>query len=111
MKHLSFSLSLIILSVASFAQNMHADLFVGISNYQGDLQGKRFTLNQSHPAIGLGVSYDLSTKFVIRTGLTYGKVEGNDKKNTTAKGIEFRNLNFKSNITELQLQLNTTCLI
>ena len=105
MKHLSFSLSLIILWVASFAQNMHADLFVGISNYQGDLQGKRFTLNQSHPAIGLGVSYDLSTKFVIRTGLTYGKVEGNDKTNTAAKGIEFRNLNFKSNITELQLAI------
>ena len=105
MKHISFSISLIILSFASFAQNLHADLFAGISNYQGDLQGKRFTLSQSHPAIGLGLSYDLSTKFVIRTGLTYGKVEGNDKKNTTAKGIEFRNLSFKSNIAELHLGL------
>ena len=104
MKYTSL-LVLIFISFVSSAQNLHADLFAGISNYQGDLQGKRFTLSQSHPAIGLGVSYDLSNKFIIRTGFTYGKVEGNDKRNAGAKGIEFRNLNFKSNITELQMGL------
>lgn len=98
-------LLLILIPFTGLSQKLHADLFMGLANYQGDLQGKRFTLDQSHPAIGLGVSYDLSTKFIIRTVLTYGKVEGNDKKNTTAKGIEFRNLSFKSNITELHLGL------
>ena len=102
MKHTSLLLLMIISFVAS-AQKLHADLFLGISNYQGDLQGKRFTLSQSQPAIGLGVSYDLSDKFILRTGFSYGKVEGDDKKNSTAKGIEFRNLSFKSNITELHL--------
>ena len=105
MKHISLCLSLIIVSFISFAQNLHADLFAGISTYQGDLQGKRFSLSQSRPAVGLGISYNLSSKFILRTGFTYGKVEGNDKKNTNAKGIEFRNLNFKSSITELHLGL------
>lgn len=105
MKHISLCLSLIILSFISFAQNLHGDFFLGISTYQGDLQGKRFTLSQSKPAIGLGLSYNLSSRFIIRTGFTYGKVEGNDKKNTSAKGIEFRNLSFKSSITELHLRL------
>ena len=82
---------------------LHADLFAGIATYNGDLQGKRFTIDQSHPAVGIGVSYNLTNKLIARTGFTYGVVEGNDKKNTTAKGIELRNLNFKSKLTELHL--------
>jgi len=90
-------------SVICTAQDLHLNLFAGIANYQGDLQGKRFTLNQSQPAFGLGASYDLSNKFIARAGLMYGKVGGNDQKNTNAKGIEFRNLSFKSTITEFHL--------
>jgi opacity protein-like surface antigen len=86
-----------------FAQKFHVTAFGGISSYQGDLQGKRITLSQSKPAVGLGALYEISSKFIIRTGFSYGKVEGNDSKNTTAKGIEFRNLSFKSAITEMQL--------
>ena len=105
MKQIIFCLTLTLLFFAVSAQKFHADLFAGIANYQGDLQGKRLTLNQSQPAIGMGASYDLTNKFILRTGFTYGKVAGNDKKNTTAKGIEFRNLNFKSVVTELHLAL------
>jgi opacity protein-like surface antigen len=83
------------------AQNVQLNLFGGVASYVGDLQGKRITFNQSHPAIGLGVSYDLSSKVIVRTGFTYAVVSGDDKKNNTAKGIEFRNLRFKSAISEL----------
>ena len=89
----------------SFSQNLHVDLFGGIANYQGDLQNKRFTLEQSNPSFGLGLSYDLSSKFSIRSGFTYGSVEGDDKKNTSAKGNYKRNLNFKTAISELQIGL------
>ena len=84
----------------AFSQNLHLDVFGGIATYQGDLQNKRFTLEQSNPAVGIGLSYDLSPKFSIRSGFTYGKVEGDDKKNTSTKGNEIRNLNFKTTITE-----------
>lgn len=89
----------------SFSQNLHLDLFGGIATYQGDLQNKRFTLDQSNPSFGLGLSYDLSPRFSIRSGYTYGVVEGDDKKNTSVKGNDLRNLNFKSAISELHIGL------
>lgn len=89
----------------SFAQNLHVNLFGGIATYQGDLQNKRFTLQQSNPSVGLGLSYDLSQKIIISGGYTYGVVEGDDKKNTSVKGNDERNLNFKSAISELHLGL------
>jgi hypothetical protein len=67
------------------------------------LQGKRIDFTQSKPAVGIGGLYELSNKFLLRAGFTYGNIEGNYVKNTIAKGIEFRNLNFKSTITEFQL--------
>lgn len=88
-----------------FSQYLHGDLFAGISTYQGDLEGKRFAINQSKPAVGLGLSYDLSNKFIVRTGFTYGTVAGDDKKNSATKGIAQRNLNFKTAITELHVGL------
>lgn len=94
-----------LIPLLSFSQNLHVDLFGGIANYQGDLQNKRFTLDQSNPSFGIGLSYDLSSKLSIRSGFTYGKVEGDDKKNTSVKGNDLRNLNFKSAISELHVGL------
>jgi opacity protein-like surface antigen len=102
MKHTTLLL-LVILPCASFSQNFHITAFGGIATYQGDLQGKRIDFTQSKPAVGIGGLYELSNKFLLRAGFTYGNIEGNDVKNTIAKGIEFRNLNFKSTITEFQL--------
>ena len=104
MKNIIFLL-LTSLPLFGLSQSLHGDLFVGIANYQGDLQGKRLDIKQSKPAVGLGLSYDLSNKFIVRTGFTYGTVMGDDKKNTTAKGVAERNLNFKSAVTELHLGL------
>lgn len=86
-------------SLFTSAQNFHINLFAGTSNYQGDLQDKRFTLSQSHFAGGLGVSYDLSDHISVRTGLILGKVSGDDKYSRN----QFRNLNFTSNLTEVNL--------
>ena len=102
MKH-SILLFMAVLPLDVFSQNFHADVFAGVATYQGDLQGKRITFAQSRPALGIGISYNISNKLIARTGFTYGTIEGNDKKNTTAKGIEFRNLNFKSAVSELHL--------
>jgi opacity protein-like surface antigen len=101
----SILLSMAVFPLAAFSQNFHADVFAGVATYQGDLQGKRITFNQSHPAVGIGISYDITDKLIARSGFTYGTIEGTDKKNTTAKGIEFRNLSFKSAVSELHLGL------
>ncbi|MEP6950567.1 MAG: DUF6089 family protein [Ginsengibacter sp.] len=101
MKTFFVTLSSLLFTVMSGAQNFHINLLAGASNYSGDLQDKSFTFSQSHLAGGIGVSYDLSDKFSIRSGLTLGKVSGDDKKGTN----KLRNLNFTSNLTEVNLGL------
>lgn len=92
----------------SEAQRLHLDVYAGVSNYQGDLQDAVFTLKNSKPAFGIGLTYDLTNHFALRGSLNIAKVEGDDAQNKAGKGTELRNLNFKSNITEgnLALQYN-----
>lgn len=86
-----------VFSVTASSQNIHLTTFIGTANYYGDLQSKRFSFNQSRPAFGLGVSYEVNDKFFIKAGATIANVGADDKKNpqTTA-----RNLNFTSSLTE-----------
>ena len=93
------ALVMLLLSFNADAQKFHANLFAGASNYQGDLQDKRFTFSQSHFAGGAGLSYDLTDKFSIRSGIVLGRVSGDDKFGRN----KFRNLNFTSNLTEFNL--------
>jgi len=84
------------------AQRWQVTAFGGISNYQGDMQEKRLTTSQSHGAFGLGVAYDLTDHIVLRSGLTYGKITGDDKL-ATDDFLRLRNLNFTSKILEFSL--------
>ena len=98
-----FLLALIsfLFTLTSAAQKFHINLFGGEANYQGDLQDKRFTFSQSHPAGGVGVSYDLTDKFSVRSGIALARISADDKFGRNRK----RNLNFTSNITEVNLGL------
>lgn len=87
------------------SQSLQADLYAGVANYQGDLQGKRFTFIDAKPAVGLGLSYDLTGNFTIRGIASYMKISGDDKNNTTATGVTYRNLNFTTSLWEAQLAL------
>ncbi len=96
--------SIFFLSPAFFvsAQKFQVTVFGGFSNYQGDLQDKRFTARQAHPAFGTGFLYDITEKFSVRANVTFGKVSGNDKYN--AKNT-VRNLSFSSPLTDIHLGL------
>lgn len=100
-------LALFIISFPAWVcgQSLHADVYAGVANYQGDLQGKIFTFDKSGISGGIGLSYDLTNKFILRTAVNYAKVQGNDKYNTAGKGVEIRNLNFRTNILEAQMAL------
>lgn len=78
------------------AQNLHLNLFVGASNYQGDLQDKAFTLKQGRFAAGIGILYDLTNQFSLRLGVSSGTISGDDQLGRN----KIRNLNFTSGITE-----------
>ena len=100
MKALTCTLAACILLASLHAQNLHLNASFGMTNYSGDLQVKRYTFQQSHPALGLGLSYEVSEKFFIRSQFMLGKVSGNDKFNPLTA---IRNLNFSSSLTEVQL--------
>ncbi|MEI7471783.1 MAG: DUF6089 family protein [Chitinophagaceae bacterium] len=95
----------LLLGLQSNAQNLHADVFAGISTYQGDLEAKKVSMNFAKPAIGLGASYDITSRLIGRAGFSFGKVSASDKSNTNSKPILDRNLNFSTSIAEFHLAL------
>ena len=79
-----------------FAQKqVNLTLFGGFANYSGDLQEKRFTLDQSHAAFGAGLSYEIIPKVLIRGAFTFSKLSGDDKFSSKELNRR-RNLNFTS---------------
>ena len=104
MKTFAFAL-LYLGSLTLHSQPLYVDFYGGSANYQGDLQTKRFDLNQSKPAIGLGLSYDLSSKFSLRGAANYIKIAGADEAGDAAKNVSYRNLSFKSTVWEAQIAL------
>ncbi len=102
MKKYFFALMIICTADRLVAQNLHFVLSGGLINYQGDLQGKRITLNQAHPYFGIGIYQELSEKLFIRSGIIYGKVSADDK---FSKLNSNRNLSFATQVIELQLGL------
>lgn len=82
------------------AQDFRLNLFGGMANYNGDLQAKTITFQQSRYAVGAWVSYDLNSRIMLRGGLHYGKVEAADKFQANPAN-QLRNLSFATNLWEL----------
>lgn len=82
-------------------QKLSLNLFAGTSNYQGDLQDKRFTFAQAHFAGGVGLSYDLNDYFSIRAGIISGKLSADDIYGRNKQ----RNLNFATGLIDINLGL------
>lgn len=91
---------------------------IGVSNFLGELGGanqigtngfKDLELSATRPALCVGLRYKLSPYFALHTHLTAGQVSGDD-----ALTKEFfrnqRNLNFKSNIIELNVNFEASLL-
>ncbi|MCW3090899.1 MAG: hypothetical protein JWP81_1968 [Ferruginibacter sp.] len=102
MKKLFLSTCILFVFTFAHAQNLHITLFGGISNYQGDLQPKRFTFRQSNAAAGAGLLYEITPKLYARANVTFGRLKGDDK----ISGLYLnRNLSFSSPITDVHLGL------
>lgn len=100
-KSLFFLIGLIF-SISVIAQNWHVSGRFGLSNYQGDLQDRRFALSQAKMAGSIGLRYDISEHLLARGFFTYSTlmaVDGNNK-NTE---IKKRNLDFHSSILDFEL--------
>lgn len=91
---------------------------LGASNFLGDLGGanaigtngfKDLELSLTRPALSAGIRYKLSENFSLNSHVTYGHVRGDDKL-TEEYYRNNRNLNFKSDIFEINLNFEAAIL-
>ena len=101
MKKSILSVALLI-PLLAVTQNLHVGVRMGVANYQGDLQQRSFTFNQSKFAGSLGLKYDLTEHLVARTFLTLTSLQGNDAKNSST-ALKERNLQFATRLWEWEL--------
>jgi hypothetical protein len=99
---LLFSVTLTFITAISIGQPLRLHMLGGFSNYNGDLQPKRITLEQAKGAIGGGITYDITDHIVGRVDAIVASVGADDKRNKKPDLLA-RNLNFTSRIYELSL--------
>jgi opacity protein-like surface antigen len=76
---------------------LHVD--AGASNYDGELQQKRYTFSQAHLMGGVGVGYEFSPNFNVSTALDFTQLGGSDMYSTNP-GARLRNLSFNTSLVE-----------
>ncbi len=106
MKRLSLLAAILLTAVnLSSGQHLEAGIFLGTSNYFGDLSNNSgsFYLKESKPAAGLLARYNASDFFAARLTFNYGFISGKDSNVKSDPYISDRNLSFRSSIAELSL--------
>ncbi|WP_276347449.1 DUF6089 family protein [Daejeonella sp. JGW-45] len=93
-----FSQSLIVL-----AQTWEAGVSVGASGYMGDINPVKF-YKFTDPAFGALVKRNFNGYWSAKVGFTHGRIQADDSKSDNADQVN-RNLSFRSDITELSLQM------
>lgn len=99
---LLLSTTFIFITALSIGQPVRVHLLGGFSNYNGDLQQKRITLEQAKGVIGAGLTYNISNHLLGRIDALFASVSADDKRSKKPDLIS-RNLNFSSRVYELSL--------
>ena len=78
-----------------------AGIFVGYSNYLGDLVEPTLTLDQANAAFGIFIKNQISHRFGLKANLYFGNIDGDDNNydSNTARGASF-----ESSIVELAVR-------
>jgi hypothetical protein len=87
-------------ALSTQAQRYSVEFHAGTSNYQGDLQEKRYTFQQSRSAFSIGVAYELTEHINLRGMFMITSLHADDKNNQDS-ALKARNLNFQTSLQEL----------
>ncbi|HFA49428.1 MAG TPA: OmpA family protein [Bacteroidetes bacterium] len=118
MKNLELVLLLFLLPAFTFAQDMDlgeteemdtssssgewsAGVFLGYSNYFGDLVEPTFTFDQANAAFGIFIKNQISYRFGLKANLYYSNIEGSDLNYDRNEG---RGSSFESSLVELAVR-------
>lgn len=86
------------------AQGLEFGLFLGASNYMGDLSNNGVVLSTTAPSASIIARYNLSERWAMKGFFGYGRISGTDE-NSSGSVERSRNLSFYSDIFEASLQL------
>ena len=89
-------------AVSAMAQDIEGGIFLGTTEYQGDLSKSQVTFSQTKLSIGALGRYYFGPRFDLKAGIMFGSIEGDDKDYQGDRAR--RDLNFKSNIFEVSVQ-------
>jgi len=105
MRRLTKIVFFLLITAASLqAQNFEAGIFLGMSNYQGDLQANHYVSTQNRIAYGVFGRYRLMDYLAVKASFYSGTISGSDAKSDEGSGRRVRNLSFRSKISEFSLQ-------
>ena len=104
-KLLLTGVAILSLASASIAQDVEGGIFLGTSNYQGDLTHPHAQLKRTKPSLGLLGRYYFGPRFNLKGSFTYGWISGTDADDASDQRYrDKRNLSFRSNLMELSIQ-------
>jgi hypothetical protein len=84
------------------AQDWSVRVYGGVLNYQGDLRQEVYTFQGVRLGGGIGLAYRLTPNLSAGVHFLHGRIAADDRNNSDP-GLFYRNLNFFSNISELNL--------
>lgn len=83
----------------SLSAQLYLGGFIGAAGYNGDLNEK--ITKRIKPAVSATAAYQITNRFLVRSGLLLASLEGGDKWSGTEFLQQNRNLSFKTDLTEL----------
>ena len=109
MKKLIYLFITALLPLAAFSQHWQFELMSGSTGYAGDLTEINPSVKSLGPSAGFFIKYKIHPQVILRTGVLFGSVSGDDKNNKDSLLLK-RNLSFKSNITEFHAAVEVNLL-
>lgn len=109
MRNLILSLfAITFIATSAMAQDIEGGIFIGTTQYQGDLTKKHITISETKPSLGILGRYYFGPRINLKGSAYYGWIEGGDENYDDIYLRKLRNLSFTSSVFDLsgQVEIN-----
>lgn len=93
----------VLLPLFAFCQHWEIGIMAGAANYSGDLTPGPIQVNETKPAGGALIRYNINDYWTLKANIYDGEIAGSDE-NATLEKNKIRNLSFRSNILDVGVQ-------
>jgi hypothetical protein len=93
---------LLFVTTLCYGQKWEAEINAGLTGYKGDLTENPFAVKTMRPGLGFNLKYNFDNTILLRGGILWGNLTGDDKYNKRAD-LRGRNLSFTTQFLEFSL--------